>query len=210
MKRKPGLKFLALGLAGVLGLGCAALVAGPLLLPEEPLVPAEAIVVLGSGPPVDEAGHPSPELRRRVEQGVKLYRRGLAPKIVMTGGNTFLHYYEADVMREVAVGMGAPESALLLERQATDTITNARGTIDLLCRNKDNSVCAPDLILVSSPYHLQRAKKLFECGGATVQTSASAFPEQWLYRAVYSLHEYQVLFEYLFVDECARVNVKKG
>ena len=190
--------------------GCVSLICRPLLLPEKPLAPAEAIVVLGSGPPVDQSGRPQAELVRRVEQGVKVFRQGLAPRMVMTGGNTFQNYYEADVMREVAVKLGVPEGAILREREARDTIGNARGTIKLLCQGRERSPCSPSVIVVSSPYHLKRAKMLFECGGAKVQTSAAAPPPQWAWRLGFALHEYQVRFNYLRKDVCAEVRGERG
>jgi uncharacterized SAM-binding protein YcdF (DUF218 family) len=202
------LKWTAL-LVLVLG-GSIPLLSRSLLLPQQPLAPAEAIVVLGSGPPVDKDGRPQAELKRRVAQGVKVFQQGLAPVLVMTGGNTYLNYYEADVMRDAAVKLGVPESAIRREREARDTIGNARGTINLLCQGKERSTCAPSVIVVSSPYHLQRAKMLFECGGAKVQTSAAAPPPEWTRRLAFTLHEYQVRFNYLWLDECARVRGAKG
>jgi len=210
MKAKTLAGLLACGWIWIAGSACVSLISRPLLLPQKPLLPAEAIVVLGYGPPVDQAGRPDPELKRRVEQGVKVFQQGLAPIMVMTGGNTFHEYYEADVMRDLAVGLGVPDSAIRREREAMDTIGNARGTLALLCEGKERSSCAPSIILVSSPYHLKRGQKLFECGGATVQTSAAAAPEQWGWRLGFALHEYQVAFNYLWIDECAMVRGEKG
>jgi len=198
-----------LGLAGFLG-GCASVISRPLLLPEEPLTPAEAIVVLGYGPPVEKDGSPKPELLRRVEQGVKLYQQGLAPALVMTGGNTYADYYEADVMRDVAVGMGVPEAAILREREAMDTITNARYSVALLCQGRPAGTCAPGIILVSSPYHLKRGKMLFECAGAKVQTSAAAVPPARGYAIGFSFYEYNVRLQYRLVDECAMAKGEQG
>ncbi len=202
------LKWTAL-LVFVLG-GSIPLLSRSLLLPQQPLAPAEAIVVLGFGPPVDKDGRPHPELQRRVEQGVKVFQQGLAPVLVMTGGNTYLNYYEADVMRDLAVKLGVPESAIRREREAMDTIGNARGTINLLCQGRERSTCAPSVIVVSSPYHLKRAKMLFECAGAKVQTSAAAAPESRGWRIGFALHEYQVRLNYIWIDECAMARGEKG
>src|SRR4051794_3730235 len=45
--------------------------------------PAAAIVVLGAAQYV---GHPSPVLRARLDHAIDLWRRGLAPRIIFTGG----------------------------------------------------------------------------------------------------------------------------
>jgi uncharacterized SAM-binding protein YcdF (DUF218 family) len=207
---KPGSRAgMLIGLAAFLG-GCASAISRPLLLPEEPLFPAEAIVVLGYGPPVEKDGSLKPELKRRVAQGVKLYEQGLAPALVMTGGNTYADYYEADVMRDLAAALGVPEAAILREREAFDTITNARDTVALLCQGREPETCAPEVILVSSPYHLKRGKMLFECAGARVQTSGCAVPAGRGYRIGFSLYESNVRLQYLFVDECALARGEKG
>ncbi|HEX2610114.1 MAG TPA: YdcF family protein, partial [Gemmatimonadales bacterium] len=44
---------------------------------------ADAIVVLGAA---QYNGRPSPVLRARLDHGLELYREGLAPRIVVTGG----------------------------------------------------------------------------------------------------------------------------
>lgn len=198
-----------MGLALALG-GCAGVVSRPLLLLEEPLRPAQAIVVLGYGPPVEKDGTPKPELRRRVQQGVKLYQQGLAPVLVMTGGNTYADYYEAEVMRDLAAAMGVPEDALRQERNAMDTITNARNSVALLCEGQDPEECAPEVIVVSSPYHLKRARRLFECAGARVQTSGCEVPAGRGYALGFSLYEYSVRLQYLWLDECALARGEAG
>src|SRR3954468_16741205 len=45
--------------------------------------PAAAIVVLGAAQYV---GRPSPVLRARLDHAIDLWRRGLAPRIIFTGG----------------------------------------------------------------------------------------------------------------------------
>jgi uncharacterized SAM-binding protein YcdF (DUF218 family) len=176
-----------------------------LLLPEEALRPAAVIVVLGYGPPVDEAGAPVDELRRRVEKGVELYKAGLAPAMIMTGGNTYREYYESAVMKELAVSLGVPAAAVIEEREAMDTIGNARYSARLMAERGWQ-----DCILVSSPYHLKRGKKLFEAAGLTVQTAGCAVPDDPWYGAKFTLYEYLVRWNYLFLDEEALVRGEKG
>ena len=47
------------------------------------LHPADAIVVFGAA---EYAGHPSPVLRARLDHAVELFRLGLAPVVITTGG----------------------------------------------------------------------------------------------------------------------------
>jgi len=175
---------------------CASMLSSPLLLAEEGLDPADVIVVLGYGPPVDKDGEPVDELARRVEKAVELYHDGLAPAMIMTGGNTYRDYYESSVMKELAVSLGVPADAVVEERQAMDTIGNARYSAGLM-RERGWESC----IVVSSPYHLKRALKLFEAADLEVQTAGAEVPADPMYGVAFSLYEYLVRIDYLFIDE---------
>jgi uncharacterized SAM-binding protein YcdF (DUF218 family) len=189
--------------AAALAAGCAG--KHSLLLPEEALTPAPVIVVLGYGPPVDAAGRPVDELTRRVAKGVQLYQAGLAPKLIMTGGNTYRDYYESAVMKQVAVASGVPAEAVLEEREAMDTIGNARYSAAIM-RAQGWDRC----ILVSSPYHLKRARKLFEAAGVEVQTAEAAVPADPGYAIKFTIYENWVRFQYAFIDEQALVRGDQG
>src|SRR6478735_6758922 len=74
--------------------------------------PAAAIVVLGAAQYV---GRPSPVLRARLDHAIALWRRGLAPRIIFTGG-----FGERDTTSEAAVGQryalkqGVPPTNILI------------------------------------------------------------------------------------------------
>ena len=195
---RPAALLLLMGACLCLG-GCVKLISAPLLLPPSELKPADAIVVLGFGPPVDAAGQPAPELRRRVDKAVELYRAGLAPVMIMTGGNTYKDFYESAVMKAYAVSLGVPAEAVIEERQAMDTIGNARYTARIM-REKGLKRC----LLVTSPFHLKRGKKLFEAAGVEVEPVAYDAPLSAREAILFSLYEYWVRVDYLFIDEEAR------
>lgn len=176
--------------------GCAKIISAPLQMEETELRPADAIVVLGYGPPVDESGEVNPELERRVKKGVELYREKLAPALIMTGGNTYKDYYESEVMKDVAVSMGVPEDAVICERKAESTIGNA-GYTSLIMEERGMDSC----IVVSSPYHLKRAAKLFRAAGLEVQTAGCDVPDDPAYAFNFSVYEYLTRVYYLFIDE---------
>lgn len=185
--------------------GCVKIISAPLLLPETELRPADVIVVLGVGPPVDEQGRPAEELVRRVAKGVELYNAGLAPAMIMTGGNTYRDYYESSVMKEAAVDRGVPAGAIIEEREAMDTIGNARCSAGIMRDHGWERV-----IVVSSPYHLKRAKKLFEAAGVEVETAGADMPDDPSYGVMFSVYEYLVRINYLFIDEQGLVRGEKG
>jgi len=108
---------------------------------------ADAIVVLGCVW--------SARLRRRVERGVQLYREGVAPLLVLSGGGSGPEP-EAEIMRRIALAGGVPQAALLIEACSRDTLGNARETALLLSAHGLRSV-----VLVSDRTHLPRAAVLF-------------------------------------------------
>ena len=83
----------------------------------------DAIIVLGS--PADSDGNPTPLQLSRVTEGVNEYERGVAPRLILTGGPTRAQFVEAEIMARTARAQGIPESAIFIEPQAMNTIQNA-------------------------------------------------------------------------------------
>lgn len=167
-----------------------------------PLSPADAIVVLGNRPPRTAGGAVAPETARRVRRGAELFARGLAPVLVVTGGPAPGGGSEAEVMSAYARELGVPADAIREERHARDTADNARLAIELLCEGQRD--CAPRVIVVSSPYHLRRARRLFACAGARAQVAAAELPDDIGYQVSFAAYEYGVRIAYVFIDACGR------
>ena len=60
----------------------------------------DTIVVLGT--PTRSDGTPSPEQRERVLEGIREYKAGVAPHIIMTGGPAHNNFVEAHTMAQFA------------------------------------------------------------------------------------------------------------
>lgn len=114
----------------------------------------DAIIVLGT--PTDSDGNPTPEQLARVTEAVREYERGVAPRLILTGGPAHNHFVEAQAMARAAHALGIPESALLLEPQALDTVQNARYSVTILEKHGWRSA-----EVVSSQAHLPRAAMIF-------------------------------------------------
>ncbi len=110
----------------------------------------DSILVLGTPSKLD--GSPSPEQRERVLEGIREYRRGVAPRIVMTGGPAHNHFVEAHTMAQFAIAQGVPASDVLEEPQAQNTVQNIFYSAQILHRHGWSSA-----EVVSSPHHLGRA-----------------------------------------------------
>lgn len=114
----------------------------------------DAIVVLGS--PADADGNPSPIQLARVTEAVREYERGVAPRLVLSGGAAHNQYIEANVMANVAAAQGIPPSAIFVDTKSDDTIQNACYSTRIMQNHGWHSA-----EIVSSKYHLPRAGLIF-------------------------------------------------
>ena len=111
--------------------------------------PAGAIVVLGAAQYV---GHPSPVLRARLDHAIALWRRNLAPKLIVTGGiGTGDTTSEAAVSRRYCMQNGVPSDAILLENEGRTTSQSVAAVATLMKR-----LGRRDVLLVSDPFHMLR------------------------------------------------------
>jgi uncharacterized SAM-binding protein YcdF (DUF218 family) len=135
-------------------LGCAALGRHLSPISNTSLTRFDTIIVLGN--PADKDGNPSPEQLARVTEGVHEYERGVAPRLIVTGGSTAYGFVEAKVMARTAEAQGVPASAIFIEPEAKDTIQNACYSVRIMKVHGWRSA-----EVVSSAYHLPRAGILF-------------------------------------------------
>lgn len=125
--------------------------------------PAEAIVVLGAA---QYDGRPSPVLRARVDHAIQLWRRGLAPRLIVTGGSGIGDTTtEAAVERRYAIAHGVPASAILQEPESRSTSESLRNVAAMLGEN------SREVILVSDPFHMLRLSILARRFGLRPRTS---------------------------------------
>jgi uncharacterized SAM-binding protein YcdF (DUF218 family) len=134
---------------------------------------AQAIVVLGAH--VNEQGVPGPSLHARTLHAVQLYRRGLAPKIICTGGLGTYPPVEAKAAALLAIQHGVPTADVLLESESTSTWENVRNAAQI-CRAHGWH----RLIVVSDAYHLWRVRRNFAAMGLEVFPSPAPNIEPWL------------------------------
>lgn len=121
--------------------------AGRYLLRKDDLKPADVIVVL------------SGEETERIEYGVKLFKEEWARKnrIIMSGGPAVGKHTWASLMKEYAKYLGVPGKYILTEDRSRSTEENAVYTKELLKKYGYKS-----MILVTSPYHSERASIIFK------------------------------------------------
>lgn len=139
-------------------------------LPEK----VDAIVVLGGGMTSGFEGiRDLPDLNDsadRVWTGALLYRKGVADKVIVSGG-VFTDDKrvgpEADAMARLLQDFGVPDAAIVKEMKSRTTLENARLTEQMLAAKVGPRV---RVALVTSAFHLPRATALFD------QTGMEVFP----------------------------------
>lgn len=109
----------------------------------------DVLIVLGS--PADADGNPTAAELERVTEAVDEYERGVAPKMIFTGGPAHNRFVEAEVMARVAEAQGIPADAIVEERTARDTIENACDSLRIMRRHGWESA-----EVISSASHLPR------------------------------------------------------
>jgi uncharacterized SAM-binding protein YcdF (DUF218 family) len=119
---------------------------------------ADAIVVFGAA---EYAGRPSPVLRARLDHAFDLFRKGIAPVVITTGGAASdPKFSEGGVGRDYLQHRGIPERSLIAETQGSDTAQSAVRVAVIMRTNGLHSCVA-----VSDAYHVFRIKRLLEHEG---------------------------------------------
>lgn len=114
---------------------------------EDELTPADLIIVFGG------------KRLERAERAASLYKAGLAPRILITGGDKRdIGVCEAERLKEHAVALGVPAEAITVECESVNTMENVRKAVavvetELGWKNLQH------VILVSAPHHLRRVKQ---------------------------------------------------
>jgi uncharacterized SAM-binding protein YcdF (DUF218 family) len=139
-------------------------------------VAADVIIVLGR--PSYEGNIKSDTfsacVQARAHHAARLYKRGFSAHIIPTGGLTGPPPTEAAAMASVMRGDGVPDSAIILEDRAHDTVQNIQFSRALMQVNGWRNA-----ILVTEPNHIRRATLIARDGGLTVFPSPVTDSPGW-------------------------------
>lgn len=122
---------------------------------------ADVIVVFGAR--VYASGRLSDAVEQRVDEGIKLYREGRAPRMLMSGGPGDGAVHEVEAMRDYAVRQGVPREAILLDYKGLNTAATVANTREV-CGGKAR------VLAVSHFYHLPRVRMQYARAGVTAYT----------------------------------------
>lgn len=118
-----------------------------LFVEDEPQ-PADLILVLGG------------KHRERAEKAADLYRRGLAPRVLIVGGDArATQLPEAEVLKHHCVELGVPEAAIWTDTRSVRTLEHVLAATRLIEANLgwEN---VRRILCVSSPVHMRRARQV--------------------------------------------------
>jgi uncharacterized SAM-binding protein YcdF (DUF218 family) len=128
---------------------------------------ADAIVVLSGMLGINEIGNSTyiewgdPD---RFFGGIALFKAGKAQKLVFTGGKMpwdKAKKTEGEVLKEYAISNGIPAEKIFVTKDVENTADEAVAVKELISPSKK-------IILVTSAFHMYRAKRLFEKQGFEV------------------------------------------
>jgi uncharacterized SAM-binding protein YcdF (DUF218 family) len=122
---------------------------------------ADVIIVFGAA---EYSGHPSPTFKARLDHALDLYKQGLAPIVIVTGGSGLdTKFSEGGVGRDYLVEQGVPDTSIIAEMQSKDTHQSAERVANIMRANNMRTALA-----VSDGYHMFRVREMMTKEGIDV------------------------------------------
>ncbi|MCS7025992.1 MAG: YdcF family protein [Bryobacteraceae bacterium] len=143
--------------------------------------PVDAIVVYGAA---EYRGKPSPVLKARLDHALDLYRRGIAPRIITTGGaGGDPLYTEGEVGRSYLSQHGVPVESIVVESESETTAQSSLAVAEIMKR-----MGLRTCVVVSDGYHIYRAKRMLQQRGVVaygsprpMKHSGKDWEQRWLF-----------------------------
>jgi uncharacterized SAM-binding protein YcdF (DUF218 family) len=128
-----------------------------------------ADVAIVPGNTVEKDGRPSARLRARLDQAVALYRQGLFPDVIVSGGVGSEGFDEAEVMKSYLVENGVPEGRIHVDSGGATTHLTARNAARMMREHGWQRA-----MVVSQYFHVPRMRLALKRSGVTPVFSAHA------------------------------------
>lgn len=132
---------------------------------------ADAIVVMGAA---QYDGRPSPQLAARLDHVVELWNLGVAPLVIVTGGNQpGDRFTEASASHDYLVDRGVPEAAIAEEANSHSTweaFVNLRTLVEKFVIPANTK----SIVVVTDPFHSLRSRLIADENGFAAATSSTS------------------------------------
>jgi uncharacterized SAM-binding protein YcdF (DUF218 family) len=142
---------------------------------------ADRIVILGAQA---HPTRPSAELSARLDHAAELWRAGVAPRLICSGGWDG-ETCEPLVMAEALVGLGIPAGRVEVDDRGHNTSATVAGAAGHASAGADH------VLLVSSPYHLCRLQIEARRAGLRASVSAPASTPITRNRTAHALQQFR-------------------
>lgn len=130
---------------------------------------ADCVLVLGAA--VRKDGSPSYMLKDRLDLGILLYKKGIAPKLLLSGDHGQVRYDEVNAMKSYVLEAGVPIDDIFLDHAGFSTYESVYRAKDIFQVEK--------AIIVTQGYHQPRA--LYGCDKMGIEAWGAA-ADQVTYR----------------------------
>jgi uncharacterized SAM-binding protein YcdF (DUF218 family) len=156
----------------------------------------DAIVVLGAA---QYNGRPSGALAARLDHAIELYKEGLAPYLITTGGNLpGDRTTEAETGRRYAIANGVPDSAILMENTGHTTLESIQHVKSIFDARGLRTA-----LFVSDRSHMLRVLRVAEDQGieawsSPTDTSPDDLDPNLHYKSM--VHELGAIAQYVFIN----------
>lgn len=128
--------------------------------------PVDAIVVMGAA---QYDGRPSPQLAARLDHVVELWPQGLAPLVVVTGGNQpGDRFTEASASAAYLTERGVPADVILAEDEGRTSYESLQNVARMLGERGLGRV-----LIVTDPFHSLRSRLIAEHAGLEAYVSST-------------------------------------
>ena len=135
---------------------------------------ADVIIVLGCRIHGDAPDGLSHCIRSRASHAADLHKRDLATHIIATGGVTESGITEASVLSRLLRQNGVPDSAIIEESQAHNTIQNLTYSLGIMQEKGWQTA-----ILVTEPSHINRSSLIARDLGMSIYASPAVDTPNW-------------------------------
>ncbi|MFK7917325.1 MAG: YdcF family protein [Ilumatobacter sp.] len=150
IRRRLALAVLVVGAMGVLYFGASLFQVWDTGRTDDS-APVDAIVVMGAA---QYDGRPSPQLAARLDHVLNVWDTGVAPLVVVTGGNIpGDRFTEAEASAEYLEERGVPAEAIVMENAGSNSYESLQSVAEILdARGLD------EVLIVTDPYHALRSR----------------------------------------------------
>jgi uncharacterized SAM-binding protein YcdF (DUF218 family) len=128
-----------------------------------------ADVAIVPGSKVEVSGVPSARLQARLDKTVELYKQGLFPNVIVSGGVGTEGFDEAAVMKTYLIEKGLPEDRIHVDSEGANTYLTAKNSYRMMKENGWQSA-----LVVSQYFHISRTKLALRRFGVSQVFSAHA------------------------------------